>query len=125
MKSLDISSKNPSHSPLIIAIIMMTVLFIDFYLSTIANIIVPFSESFYGLSIFLIMIIASIGASHYFLNKLFVIVKGNRTAFSKYKKVIRVIQLILYALGIMLLIDILLANKYYSNAVLQNDMLYK
>lgn len=93
---------------------MMTVLFIDFYLSTIANIIVPFSESFYGLSIFLIMIIASIGASHYFLNKLFVIVKGNRNAFSKYKKIIRVIQLILYALGIILLINILLQNKYYT-----------
>ena len=114
MKSLDISPGIVSQGPLIIAVIMMTILFIDFYLSTIANIIVPFAESFYGLSLFSIMIIASITASHYFLNKLFVIVKGNRTAFSKYKKVIRVIQLILYALGIMLLIDILLANKYYS-----------
>ena len=93
---------------------MMTVLFIDFYLSTIANIIVSFAESFYGLSIFLLMIIASIAASHYFLNKLFVMVKGNGTAFSKYKKIIRVIQLFLYALGIILLINILLENKYYT-----------
>ncbi len=92
----------------------MTVLFTDFYLSTIANIIVPFAESFYGLSIFSIMIIASIVASHYLLNKLFVIMKGNRTAFSKYKKIIRVIQLFLYALGIILLIGIILENKYYT-----------
>jgi len=106
--------KKVSQVPLIIAIILVIVLFTDFYLSTIINIIVPFAESVYGLSIFSILILASIVGSHYFLNKLFVMMKDNRTAFNKYKKIIRVIQLLLYALGIILLIGILLESKVYT-----------
>ncbi|MDF0681357.1 MAG: hypothetical protein P0116_10360 [Candidatus Nitrosocosmicus sp.] len=113
MKSLDISSRKVSQGPLIISIIMMTVLFIDFYFSTIANIIVPFAESYYGLHL-LIMIIATIaGLIIYFLNNSFCNSEGKELRILRNTKNNSRYSIGLYALGIILL-DILLENKYYT-----------
>ena len=97
-----------------LAIFLIVLLFVDFYLSTMSNIVVPFAESIYVILLFTFIVFVAIFVSNYLLNKLFNLMEGRRTTIQRFKWPIRIMQYSIYAIVISIIIQILIFNEYFT-----------
>ncbi len=94
--------------------IFITLLFVDFYLSSITDVATNFVQTAVGGLLFGILMILSLLASLLVMNSIWKIVHKKKSVFSQYKILFQAMQLILYSLSAFLLIDIILEHKYYT-----------
>ncbi|CAN5877028.1 hypothetical protein BH23THE1_BH23THE1_24040 [soil metagenome] len=94
--------------------VFILLLFVDWYISSIADVALGFIQSAPGVTLFAIIITLSLLGSFIVIDKILTIVNKRKSIFSKYKMLLRIMQLILYSLSAFLLVDIIAESKYYT-----------
>jgi MFS family permease len=94
--------------------IFILLLFVDYYLSSISDVAIGFIQSTTGSVLFALVFAVSLVGSFIVINKILTIVNKRESIFSKYKRLLRIMQLILYVLSAILLFDIISESKYYT-----------
>jgi hypothetical protein len=105
-------SRNSNIATLsILAFIVL--LFTDLYVSSITDVAVGFTQSPLGFGLFLAILGSSLIASIIVINRVFAIIK-EKSSFDKFAKMLRVVQIIIYSLLIILLLDIFIDSQYFT-----------
>jgi hypothetical protein len=94
--------------------IFILLLFVDYYLSSISDVAIGFIQSTTGGVLFALIFAVSLLASYIVINQILTIVDKRKSIFSKYKMLLRIMQLILYALSAILLLDIITEGQFYA-----------
>ena len=94
--------------------VFILLLFVDCYVSSITDVAIDFIHSTLGSILFAIIVTASLLGSFIVMNNISTIVNNRKSIFSKYKMLLRMMQLILYFLSAFLLFDIIVESKYYT-----------
>jgi len=85
----------------------------DLYISSITDVAVSFIQSPFGIGLFLTILGSTVIASLLVVNRVFIIIK-EKSSFEKFAKMLRVVQIIIYSLLFVLLLDIFIDNKYFT-----------
>ena len=91
----------------------IVLLFVDFYVSSITDVAVSFIQSAFGFGLFLTILTSTLVASFLVINKVFTIIKG-KSSFEKLAKMLRAVQIVIYSLLIILLLDMFIDNQYFT-----------
>ncbi len=94
--------------------VFILLLFVDYYISSISDVAIGFIQTTTGSVLFAIIMAMSLLGSFIIINHILTIVNNRKSIFSKYKILLRVIQLILYSLSAFVLFDMIIDNKYYT-----------
>ncbi|MBA2268467.1 MAG: hypothetical protein H0W19_09050, partial [Nitrosopumilus sp.] len=94
--------------------VFILLLFVDYYISSISDVAIGFIQTTAGSVLFAIIITMSLLGSFIVINRILTIVNKRKSIFSKYKMLLRMMQLILYSLSAFLLFDIIAESKYYT-----------
>src|ERR1043165_3432 len=78
--------------------VFILLLFVDCYVSSITDVAIDFIHSTLGSILFAIIVTASLLGSFIVMNNISTIVNNRKSIFSKYKMLLRMMQLILYFL---------------------------
>ncbi len=116
MKSVitkDLFEKRPNLVTILI-ISFMLLLFCDNYLSSSLDVMSDLVKNQAGLILFAVILIASLIFSYFVLESLFKSLEQKKSILSKYRKALRIMQISLYCLSFLLLVDILSDQKYYT-----------
>ena len=89
-------------------------LFCDNYLSSSLDVMSDIVKNQTGLVLFAVILIVSIVFSYFVLESIFILLEKKKSIFSKHKKVFRIMQISLYCLSLLLLVDLLSDYKYYT-----------
>ena len=116
LKSLaTIVSLNKNSTIAVISIwVFILLLFTDLYVSSVTDVANPFIQSTAGGALFTSLIILSLFGSLVVMSSIWKIIDKKKSIFSQYKILFRFMQIILYSLSAILMIDIILAHKYYA-----------
>jgi hypothetical protein len=95
-------------------VLLISVLFIDLYLSSILDLIGDFGTTSVGISLFTIILTISIIGSYFVIDRLFKLLKIKMFKLDRYKKIVRAVQISIYVLSFILVTSIVFANKYYT-----------
>lgn len=113
VKKLDCLYNN-SNIVLASIIVFTVLLFVDAYTSSITDVTVDFIQSPIGTGLFFLLFGLSLIGGFVILNKVFSILREKRSIFSKYKRMLQIMQLVIYVLSAILLVDMLIGSKYYT-----------
>lgn len=91
----------------------IVLLFIDLYISSITDVAVGFTQSPFGLSLFIAILGSTLAASIIIINRVFAIIK-EKSSFDKFAKMLRVVQIIIYSMLIILLLDMFIDHQYFT-----------
>ena len=94
--------------------VFILLLFVDLYVSSITDVATNFIQSSTGGALFVILVILSLVGSMVVMNAIWKIVDKRKSVFSHYKILFRTMQVVLYSLSVFLVLDIILAHKYYA-----------
>ncbi|WP_458743575.1 hypothetical protein [Candidatus Nitrosocosmicus sp. T] len=94
--------------------VFILLLFVDYYISSISDVAIGFIQTTTGSVLFATIMAISLLGSFIIINHILTIVNNRKSIFSKYKILLRVIQLILYSLSAFVLFDMIIDNKYYT-----------
>lgn len=103
---------NNSNIVSISIISFIVLIFIDAYISSITDVTVDFIQSPSGISLFLFLFGLSLVGGFIILNNIFSILKEKKSIFSRYKNWLRIMQVAIYILSAVLLVDMLVSSKY-------------
>ena len=103
---------NNSNIVSISIIFFIVLIFIDAYVSSITDVTVDFIQSPSGISLFLFLFGLSLVGGFIILNNIFSILKEKKSIFSRYKNWLRIMQVAIYILSAVLLVDMLVSSKY-------------
>lgn len=84
-------------------------------MSSITDVVSDFVKNLPGFVLFMTVVIASLIASYVGMTKILDVLEQRKSVLSKYKKTFRIFQAILFSLSIILIIDILLQNAFYTS----------
>ena len=116
MKSVivkDLFEKKPNLVTISI-ISFIFLLFCDNYLSSSLDVMSDIVKNQAGLVLFAVILIVSIIFSYFVLENIFKLLEKKKSIFSKHKKGFRIMQISLYGLSLILLVDLLSDRKYYT-----------
>lgn len=113
VSKLDFLEKNPRIATLSIFVFVF-LLFIDFYISSITDVLNNFIKTTSGIALFLSLTILSMVASYFVINHILVILEKQRSIFPQYKRTFGLIQIFLYSLSVFLIVNIIVEHKFYS-----------
>lgn len=108
---IDSIKKNHKITALL-TLIFITLLFIDSYTSSISDVAGDFIKTTFGIALFMSITIVSLFASYLAITKILGILEQRKSLISRYRKIFRLIQAILFSLSAFLLLDILIQNKF-------------
>lgn len=94
--------------------VFILLLFVDYYISSITDVAIGFIQTTTGSVLFAIIMAMSLLGSFIIINHILTIVNNRKSIFSKYKMLLRIIQLILYSLSAFVLFDMITDSKYYT-----------
>ena len=94
--------------------VFVSLLFVDFYVSSITDVATSFIQTTVGGALFVSLMILSLLGSLVVMSSIWKIVDKKKSIFTRYKMLFRVMQIILYSLSAFLMIEIILGNKYYT-----------
>lgn len=94
--------------------VFISLLFVDYYISSISDVAIGFIQTTTGSVLFAIIMAMSLLGSFIIINQILTIVNNRKSIFSKYKMLLRIIQLILYSLSAFVIFDMITDNKYYT-----------
>ena len=116
MKSLaTIVSLSKNSKIAVISIwVFILLLFTDLYLSSVTDVANNFIQSTTGGALFVSLMVLSLLGSLVVMSSIWKIIDKKKSIFSRYKILFRIMQVILYSLSAILMIDIILAHKYYT-----------
>ncbi|TVP40332.1 hypothetical protein [Candidatus Nitrosocosmicus arcticus] len=116
MKTLStISSLNKNSKIAVISIwVLILLLFVDLYVSSITDVANDFIQTMAGGALFVFLMFLSLFGSLVVMSSIWKIVDKKKSIFSRYKMLFRVMQIILYSLSAFLMVDIIFGNKYYT-----------
>ena len=94
--------------------VFILLLFTDLYLSSITDVANSFIQSLAGGALFVSLMILSLFGSLVVMSSIWKIIDRKKSIFSRYKILFRVMQIVLYSLSAILMMDIVLTHKYYT-----------
>ena len=112
---VDVSSlyKNSKVQTLSISVFIV-LLFIDYYVSSITDVAVSFIQSPLRFGFFMMVLIICLIGSAIVIRTVFSILREKKSIFTQYQPLLRILQIIMLALSIILLLDIVVENKFYT-----------
>ncbi|HYG00602.1 MAG TPA: hypothetical protein VD815_10955 [Candidatus Saccharimonadales bacterium] len=102
--------KNPRIGTVSI-LIFIGLLFTDYYISSVTDVVVPFIQSPVGITFFLFLLIICIFGSMMVIKTVFSMLKHTKSVFTRYKVMLPILQIILYTLSAILLYDIIVQDR--------------
>jgi hypothetical protein len=116
LKSLaTIVSLNKNSKIAVISIsVFILLLFIDLYVSSVTDVANSFVHSTAGGALFVSLMILSLFGSLVVMSRVWRMIDMKKSIFSQYKILFRVMQIILYSLSAILMIDIIFNHKYHT-----------
>lgn len=92
-------------------LLFIGLIFIDYYISSVTDVTIPFIQSPFGIIFFVTLVIVCIVGSIFIIKKVSSILESKQSIFSKYKILLRILQIVIYSLSAFLLYDILVQSK--------------
>lgn len=89
-------------------------LFVDTYISSITDVTVQFIQSPTGIGLFLFLFGLSLVGGFLILNNIFLILREKKSIFTKYKNWLKMMQVAIFILSAILLIDMIVSGKYFT-----------
>lgn len=89
-------------------------MFIDFYVGSITDVAVNYIQSPLGIGFFIFFLITCLIGSTIVMRTVFLIIREKKSIFTQYQSVLRILQIVILSLSIILLLDVMLENKFYT-----------
>lgn len=94
--------------------LFIVLLFTDYYVSSITDVAVSFIQSPLGMGFFILVLTISLIAGVLVIRTVFSIIREKKSIFTQYQSMLRILQIVILSLSIILLLDIVIENKFYT-----------